>query len=500
MNISDIYTSAVPLYAVLVSLAAVPLILLSAKRQNLREFWTIAVGVVKFCLVLTLLPGALENRVATVCLFEITPNIQLALKADAVGVFFAIVASGLWIITSIYSIGYMRGLGEHKQTRYFSYFAVCLSSTLGIAFAANLVTFILFYEILTIATYPLVIHKETKEAIYAGRKYLAYTLTAGVFLIAAAAWTYQLNGNLDFVPGGLLQGLVMTAGTAVPLFFLFIVGVGVKASIMPLHSWLPTAMAAPTPVSALLHAVAVVKAGVFGIIRVSMFIFGPTVMAEFGLNRILIVFAVITILVGSLLAFKQDNLKKRLAYSTVAHLSYIVLGVGIMSSTALIGSLLHIAFHATMKITLFFCAGAIYVHLHKENISEMDGIGKAMPWTLGAFTVASIGLAGIPPVNGFISKWYLGAGAADSGQFLLIVVLVISGIFNAGYFSPIVYRAFFRKGQEQERQKEVKSAMVIPLVLTACLSVVFGIFPNSFFSFFRLAVQAVTGIFGGPFP
>jgi multicomponent Na+:H+ antiporter subunit D len=500
MNMSDIYTSAVPLYAVLVSLAAVPLILLSAKRQNLREFWTIAAGVIKFILVLTLLPGALENRVATVRLFEITPNIQLALKADAVGVFFAIVASGLWILTSIYSIGYMRGLGEHKQTRYFSYFAVCLSSTLGIAFAANLVTFILFYEILTIATYPLVIHKETKEAIYAGRKYLAYTLTGGVFLIAAAAWTYQLNGNLDFVPGGLLQGLALTAGTAVPLFFLFIAGVGVKASIMPLHSWLPTAMAAPTPVSALLHAVAVVKAGVFGIIRVSMFIFGPDIMVQFGLNRILIVFAVITILVGSLLALKQDNLKKRLAYSTIAHLSYIVLGVGIMSSTALIGSLLHIAFHATMKITLFFCAGAIYVHLHKENISEMDGIGKTMPWTLGAFTVASIGLAGIPPVNGFISKWYIGAGAADSGQFFLIVVLVISGILNAAYFSPIVHRSFFRKGQEQETQKEAKSAMVIPLVLTACLSLVFGLFPNLFFSFFRLAAQAVTGIFGGPLP
>ncbi len=497
---SEIYTSAVPLYAILVSLAAVPLIILSSKRQNLREFWTIAAGVVKFILVLTLLPGALQNKVATVHLFEITPNIQLALKADAVGVFFAVVASGLWILTSFFSIGYMRGLGEHKQTRYYSYFAICLSSTIGIAFAANLVTFVLFYEILTIATYPLVIHKETKEAIYAGRKYLAYTLTAGVFLIAAAAWTHQLSGNLDFVPGGLLKGLSLTAGQVVPLFLIFIVAVGVKASIMPLHSWLPTAMAAPTPVSALLHAVAVVKAGVFGIIRVSMFIFGPLVMEQFGLNRILIAFAVFTILAGSLLALKQDNLKKRLAYSTVAHLSYIVLGVGIMSSTALIGSLLHIAFHATMKITLFFCAGAIYVHLHKENISELDGIGKVMPWTMGAFTIASIGLAGIPPVNGFISKWYLGVGAAESGQLLLIVVLVISGILNAAYFSPIVYRSFFRKGQTQEKYEKEKPAMIVPLVFTACLSLIFGLFPNLFFSFFRLAVQAATGIFGGPLP
>jgi len=486
MNIADLYTSAVPLYAIVVSLAIVPLIILSAKRQNLREFWTIAAGIVKFLLVLTLLPGALENRVATVRLFEITPNIQLALKADAVGVFFAIVASGLWILTSIYSIGYMRRLGEHKQTRYFSYFAVCVSATIGIAFAANLVTFILFYEILTIATYPLVIHKETKEAIYAGRKYLAFTLTGGVFLIAAAAWTYQINGNLDFVAGGLLQGLALTAGTALPLFFLFIAGVGVKASIMPFHSWLPTAMAAPTPVSALLHAVAVVKAGVFGIIRVSMFIFGPDIMVKFGLNKILIVFAVVTILVGSFLALKQDNLKKRLAYSTISHLSYIVLGVGIMSSTALIGR--------------FFCAGAIYVHLHKENISEMDGIGKSMPWTMGAFAIASMGLAGIPPINGFISKWYLGVGAANSGLLILIAVLVISGVLNAAYFSPILYRSFFRKGQELKKINEAKSVMVIPLVLTAFLSLLFGLFPNLFFKFFRLAAQAAAGIFGGIHP
>ena len=497
MNLSEIYTSSIPLYAVLVSLAAVPLILISSKRPNIREFWTIVAGVIKFILVLSLVPAALENRVASLQLFELTPDIQLALKADLVGVFFALVASGLWILTSFFSVGYMRGLGEHKQTRYYAYFAVCLSSTIGIAFAANLVTFILFYEILTIATYPLVIHKETKEAIYAGRKYLAYTLTAGVFLIASAAWTYLLKGNLDFIPGGLLQGLAMTAGTAVPLFFLFMLGVGVKASVMPLHSWLPTAMAAPTPVSALLHAVAVVKAGVFGIIRVSMFVFGPDIMSRFGLDTFLTVLAVATILFGSLLALRQDNLKKRLAYSTISHLSYIVLGVGIMSSTALTGSLLHIAFHAVMKITLFFCAGAIYVHLHKENISDMDGIGRAMPWTLGAFAVAAMGLAGIPPLCGFISKWYLGAGAAYSEQSVLIGVLVLSGALNAAYFSPVVHRAFFRQNKAMESHSKAKPALVVPLVITACLSFIFGLFPNLFF---KLAVQAASHIFGGPAP
>jgi len=493
----EIYRSTVPLLAVLVSLAAVPLIILSSRKPNLREFWTIAASIAKFGLVLSLLPGALQGRVASIRLFEIVPNVQLALKADAFGVFFALIASGLWIFTSFYSIGYVRGLDEHKQTRYFSYFAVCLSATIGIAFSANLVTFILFYEILTIATYPLVIHKETKVAIHAGRKYLAYTLTAGVFLIAAAAWTFQLNGNLDFVSGGLFQDHTLTAGTIIPLFFLFLIGVGVKASIMPLHSWLPTAMAAPTPVSALLQAVAVVKSGVFGVVRVVAFVFGPVLMRQFGLNIILMVFAGFTILVGSLLALKQDNLKRRLAYSTIAHLSYIVLGAGLVGSTALIGGMLHIAFHATMKITLFFCAGAIYVNLHKENISELNGIGKVMPWTMGAFAVGSIGLAGIPPVNGFISKWYLGAGAIESGYVIFLVVLVLSGILNAAYFFPIVHRAFFRRGQGLKDHHEASPFLVVPLVLTAVLSVAFGIYPDLFFKFFKLTARAAAGIFGG---
>lgn len=493
----DIYTSIIPLFAILVSLFVIPLIVICSKKPNLREFWTIAAGIVKFGLVLSLLPGALQNRTAAINLFEIAPNIQLALKADAFGVFFAIIASGLWIFTSFYSIGYMRGLKEHKQTRYFSYFAVCLSSTIGIAFAANLITFIIFYEILTIATYPLVIHKETEMAIKAGRKYLAYTLTAGVFLIAASAWTFQIKGNLDFVPGGLLQGISLTAGIVVPLFFLFLAGVGVKASIMPFHSWLPAAMAAPTPVSALLHAVAVVKSGVFGVVRITTFVFGPGLMKQFRLDTILIVFASVTILVGSLMALKQDNLKKRLAYSTIAHLSYIVLGAGLVGSTALIGGMLHIAFHATMKITLFFCAGAIYVNLHRENISELNGIGKVMPWTMGAFTVASIGLAGIPPVNGFISKWYLGAGAIESGHNIIVLVLVLSGILNAAYFFPIVQRAFFRRGKDLKDHKEASPFMVVPLVITAALSILFGIFPDLFFKFFKLAARAAYSIFGG---
>lgn len=500
MNAQDIYSSFVPLYAILVSLAAVPFILLSKNKPNLREFWTVAAGVIKFGLVLSLLPNALLEKTAEISLLELAPGIELALKADPFGVFFALIASGLWIFTSFYSMGYMRGEKSHKQTRYFASFAVCLSATIGIAFSANILTFIVFYEVLTIATYPLVIHNENEEAIRAGRKYLVYTLTAGLFLIAAATMTYQILGTLDFQAGGMFTGVALAPATAKILFLLFLGGVGVKASIMPLHSWLPSAMAAPTPVSALLHAVAVVKSGVFGVLRVVGFVFGPALMKEFGLGNILVTLAGITIVVASLLALKQDNLKRRLAYSTVGHLSYIVLGAGLMSSAALTGAMLHIAFHATMKITMFFVAGAIAVNLHKKEISQLNGIGKVMPWTMGAFAVSAIGLSGLPPINGFVSKWYLGMGSLQAENLIPLGILVLSGLLNAAYFFPIVHRAFFREPDEPEKllkHKEASPFMVVPLVLTAILSVLLGFYPDLFFKFYHMAASVTASIVGG---
>ena len=499
MNGAEIYHSLTPILAVLVSLVAVPLILFSTRNRNLREFWTISASLIKFGLVLTLLPGAVANRTAEISLFELAPGIKLALKADPFGVFFALIASGLWIFTSFYSIGYVRGLNEHKQTRYFAFFAVCLSATIGIAFSANLLTFIIFYEILTIATYPLVIHKETPVAIRAGRKYLLYTLSAGLLLIAATLITYQIAGTLDFKAGGLFPQGLLSPSTATILFLLFLGGVGVKAAIMPIHSWLPTAMAAPTPVSALLHAVAVVKSGVFGVIRLVGFVFGPALMRQFGLNHILLVLAGITIILASLIALKQDNLKRRLAYSTIGHLSYIVLGAALLSPAGFTGGMMHIAFHATMKITLFFCAGAIYVNLHRENISELDGIGKVMPWTMGAFTVGAIGLAGIPPINGFVSKWYLGLGSIQSDTLIPLFILVISGLLNAAYFFPIVHRAFFREPRNLEGKKEANAFMVVPLVITAILSLLFGLYPDLWLHFYQLASKIaadITGVVG----
>jgi multicomponent Na+:H+ antiporter subunit D len=371
---------------------------------------------------------------------------------------------------------------------------------MGIAFAANLLTFVFFYEILTIATYPLVIHKETKVAIAAGRKYLVYTLTAGVLLIAATAWTYRITDTLDFRAGGLFGNALFSPSAITVLFLLFLGGVGVKAAVMPLHSWLPAAMAAPTPVSALLHAVAVVKSGVFGVVRVVGFVFGPELMRQFDLNIFLAAVAGVTIILASLLAFRQDNLKHRLAYSTVGHLSYIVLGVALLSQASLTGGLLHIANHATMKITLFFCAGAIYVKYHKERISELDGIGRAMPWTMGAFTVGAIGLAGIPPINGFVSKWQLGLGALQAAEMLPLAVLMLSGLLNAGYFAPIVYRAFLKKPAVPYEHGEASLAMVVPLVITALLSLLLGLNPDLFFHFYRMAAAVSGSILGGGGP
>jgi len=487
--------SLVPLYAILSSLLAVPLILLSGNRPNLREFWTLLAALTKFGLVLSLLPSAIEGKVLVATLFEIAPGIPFQLKADPLGVYFAVIASGLWIFTSFYSIGYMRGAGEKKQTRYFASFAVCLASTIGIAFAGNLITFIVFYEMLTLATYPLVIHKETRKAIHAGRQYLAYTLTAGLLLIAATALTYTLTGSMEFKAGGIFQDAGLAPVTVVSIFLLFLGGVGVKAGIMPLHSWLPSAMAAPTPVSALLHAVAVVKSGVFGVTRVVGYIFGTDVMGQFGLNDILMGFAGVTIIVASLLAFRQENLKRRLAYSTVGHLSYIVLGVALLTPLGMTGGIMHIAAHATMKITLFFCAGAIYVNLHRENISDLNGIARVMPWTMGAFTIGAMGLAGVPPINGFLSKWFLAVGSLQGEMILPVCILVLSGLLNIGYFFPVIRRAYFSRGEGLEGYGEASPFMVVPIVITALLSILFGIFPNLFFHLFDLAGSISNDLF-----
>jgi multicomponent Na+:H+ antiporter subunit D len=492
----EVNSSVIPLLAVLVSPAAAILIVLSSRKPNLRESWTIVAAFAKLVLVGSMLPGVLAGRYPAVTLLEIAPGISLALKADPLGLSFALSASLLWIFTSFYSIGYMRTLAEHSQTRYFASFAVCLSSTIGLAFAANLLTFLMFYELLTIATYPLVIHKETAAAISAGRKYLAFLLTSGVALLLAVALTQMAAGNLSFTSGGFLSAS-MGRGFLLGLFILFLVGVGGKSGLMPLHSWLPSAMIAPTPVSALLHAVAVVKAGVFGFARVVGFVFGPALTVEIGAAALVGVFACATIIIASLLAMAQDNLKRRLAYSTIGHLSYIILGTVLLAPAGWLGGLFHITTHAAMKITLFFCAGAIYAKTGRENISEMDGIGKQMPLTMAAFTVGALGLAGLPPVGGFLSKWFLAQGVFETQHLVLLAVLMVSGLLNVSYLFPIFVRAFFKPSKDFDRFAEAPTLMLVPLLGTAAFAVLLGIWPDGLFHFYSLNVATVASLFQG---
>ena len=488
------YFSVKPLVAVLVSLLAAALIVPSRRWPNVRESWTILAAVAKFGVVLSMVPSVLAGKYPAISLLEISPGISLALRVDNLGIIFALSASALWIATSFYSIGYMRSLSEKKQTRYFACFAVCLSATMGIAFAANLLTFLIFYEILTIATYPLVMHRETPEAMSAGHKYLAYLLTGGLVLTAAVALTYIYTGSVDFHAGGFLSS-ALGQNKLMLLAILFIVGCGFKAAIMPLHSWLPTAMIAPTPVTGLLHAVAVVTAGVFGVLRTIGFVFGPALFHEIGAASILAIVASVTILLSSLIAFNQDNLKRRLAYSTICHLSYIVLGAALLSPSGWTGSILELVNHAAGKITLFFCAGAITVRTGLENVSQLDGVGKQMPITLGAFALGTLGLSGLPPLGGFISKWFLCFGTLEVGQPVLLAVFLLSDLLTVGYLFPIVLRAFFVRSDRFTKFNEASPFMVVPLALTALLALFLGLAPDGIFHFYSLATSVAMSIF-----
>ena len=488
--------SIVPLLAVLVSLVALPGIILARGRPNLRETVTFAAAGLKLILVASLLPYLLAGQEVGITLARVLPGAPLALKVDAFGLLFALVSSSLWIVTSAYSIGYMRGLDEHSQTRYYCFFAVALSATIGVAFSANLFTLYLFYEMLSLATYPLVTHHQDAEARSSGRKYLFYIMGTSIGLaLPAMIIAYQQTGTLAFAPAGFLAGKVSPLMAGV-LLFMFIFGFA-KAGIMPVHSWLPAAMVAPTPVSALLHAVAVVKVGVFCILRVITGVFGVGLLKDLNLGVAVAWVAAFTIITASLIALSQDGLKRRLAFSTIGQLSYIVLGLALLTPKGMIGGSLHIAMHAFGKITLFMCAGAIFVATGKKNISEMTGIGKRMPWTMAAFLVGSLSVIGLPPAGGFISKWYLVLGCLQAGSIGLLVVLLVSSLLNAAYFLPIVYRAFFKPPTEEAwlagRDEGPAAAWVPPLITAACSLALF-FFPQPFL---RLAQMAVAGLLGG---
>ncbi len=484
-----------PVVAIAVPLLASVLILLVGRYENIREGVTITAAVAMLGAVLAMLPSVLSGNQIAISLLPMLPGGDFALRVDAFGMVFALTAAVLWLLNSFYAIGYMRAQREHAQTRFYFCFAVAIAAAVGIAFSENLLTLFMFYEILTIITYPLVVHIGTPEAMKAGRKYLAYLLIGGVFLLAALVLTYILTGTTTFVPGGFLAG----SGSAIVLqvlFLLFMVGF-VKAAWMPLHGWLPAAMIAPTPVSAFLHAVAVVTAGVFGIVRIAGWVYGMDLMASLGLGTLLALIASFTIITASLFALTEDNLKLRLAYSTVSQLSYVLLGVSMLSVAGMTGAMVHIPIHAFLKITLFFVAGAVIVSTGKEYISEMKGIGRNMPVTALMFAAAAIGICGLPPLSGIISKIYLAIGAVEGGMPVLLLVLIASAVLNAAYFFPVIYTMMLERPDDEVSLVTVSEPpliMLIPIILTVAISILIFFYPAMpFMDLIDIAIAEITG-------
>ena len=458
-------------------LAGAVAISLLGRWPNVREAVTLTTATILFACVVALASSDVKE---TAYLSEVLPGLPFALTKEPLGIVFALLASGLWIVTSIYSIGYMRGNQEQNQTRFYACFAVSLSAAMGVALAANLFTLFICYEVLTLSTYPLVAHKETDEARRGARIYLSILLSTSIaFFLLAMVWTWHLTGTLDFKAGGILRGKI-DGGWLALLVALYLFGIG-KAALMPFHRWLPAAMVAPTPVSALLHAVAVVKAGVFTVLKITVYIFGIDLLRETGAGQLMMWVAAATLLIASLIAISKDNLKARLAYSTISQLAYIVLGAMLANQIAIVGAGLHMVTHAFGKITLFFCAGAIYVAAHKTEISEMNGLGRVMPVTYAAMLIGALSVIGLPPLGGAWSKWFLALGTLEAGQVTMLAVLLTSSVLNVVYLLPIPIRGFFSApatGVPQNGIREAPLPALLALVLTATGCILLFFFPD----------------------
>ena len=459
---------------------------LAEDRVRTRTLLNLGGALVKFVLVGWMLWGVYEGHHYETRL-ALLPDLELVLRAGPLALLFVTLSTVLWLVTTVYAIGYLEG--SPHRSRFFGFFSLCVTATVGVALAGNLITFLLFYELLTLATYPLVVHRGTEEARRAGQSYLRYTIFGGALLLLGTVWLYSLTGTLEFTPRGFLNDLGAEHRPALVIIFaLLIAGLGVKSALVPLHGWLPKAMIAPAPVSALLHAVAVVKAGAFGIVRVVYDVFGVEFADGLGVTAPLAWLAAFTIIYGSLRALFQDDLKRRLAYSTISQVSYITLGVAVAGPVAAIGGVVHLVHQGVMKITLFFCAGNLAETLGIHKISEMNGVGRRMPWTMAAFTVGAFGMIGAPPIAGFISKWYLGMGAMEAGQGWVIFVLAGSSLLNAAYFLPILHAAWFREPPEawphehDFGRKETAWALLLPPLVTAALALGMGLLASAPFS------------------
>lgn len=470
-------TSTAILLSMILPALAVVLNLVLRDRENLRDGLTFVITAATFAVVLVILYNVGNQTTAPFVLFEVLPGLDLAFNVEPLGLMFALLASGLWMVTHIYAIGYMRTNKEKHHARFFACFSFAIFSVMGIAFSANMFTLFLFYEALTLSTYPLVAHKGTPEAIKGARTYLGVLISTSIGLqLVAIIWTFGLTGTLDFTQGGILQDHIAGPMAAL-LLALYAFGIG-KAALMPFHRWLPAAMVAPTPVSALLHAVAVVKAGVFTMLKIGIYIFGVDFLATTGASVWLMWLAAFSIVAASVIAMTKDNLKARLAYSTISQLSYVTLGMALATSMGIVGGGLHVVMHAMGKITLFMCAGSIYVATHKTEISDMGGLGRAMPITFGAFLIGALSIIGLPPLGGSWSKWLLMMGAVDTGQLIIIAVLLVSSLLNVAYLMPIIGKGFFiRSDTKTEPVKNLESSPLVwgPPAITAfgCLVLFF---------------------------
>ncbi len=459
---------------------------LKEEHHRLRTWLNLLGAGLKLVLVAALLAGISDGG-SYQFRWTIAPGIEFALGGDANAVFFVTLSSVLWFFTTIYAVGYLEG-APHRS-RFFGFFGLCVSATTGLALSANLVTFLIFYELLTVSTYPLVVHRGTVKAVRAGTVYLAYTLGGGAVLLLAVAWLQSIVGPVDFTERGALAGVAAShRGELQIIFLLFIAGLGVKAGLVPLHGWLPKAMVAPAPVSALLHAVAVVKAGAFGVVRLVYDVYGVATAEQLGVLNPLAWVAAFTIVYGSVRALFQDELKKRLAYSTISQVAYIILGTAIFGPLATMGAIVHLVHQGIMKITLFFGAGNYAETLGIHRVSEMNGVGRRMPWTTAAFTIGALGMIGLPPLAGYVSKWYLQQGAAQAGDEWVALVLGTSSLLNAAYFLPILYRAYFRPPPEKWPAEhrfgkwETHWMLLLPMLVTAALVILAGVFAESPFS------------------
>lgn len=459
----------------LIPLLAAVLIPCVGRWPQVREAVSLLAGLLLALAAVPLLAALVNQQsVATESLTWL-PGLDLRLEAEPLGGIFTAVAAFLWPIATLYSIGYMRGNNEPRQTVFYVCFAVALASTMGIALSGNLVTLFIFYELLTFSTYPLVTHKGDAASLRAGRVYLGLLVGGSLgLLLPAIVWSHLLAGHSNFVAGGLLPN-DLSAGVTGLLLGMYAFGIG-KAALMPIHAWLPAAMVAPTPVSALLHAVAVVKAGVFCLLKVMIYVFGLDLLQEHASTDWLLYVACVTTVTASAIALAQDNLKRRLAFSTIGQLAYVSIAAALFTPASMLGGGLHIAGHAFGKITLFFAAGAIYTAAHKTLISQLKGIGRQMPITMTAFTIGSLSMIGLPPTAGFVSKWHIVQAAGSAGAWFALVAMVLSTLLTAGYFLPIVQTAFARPDDPADLEKHGEAPWPICLAMILTSALVLGMF------------------------